>query len=176
MNGRHRGNPMMRHTRSDRHDLRALLLAFAAFAVVLAGSGRPVSAAQNESYKTVEGVAAYFGVLPAEIAKGRSAGHSGEPMHGGVDGGRHEYHLVVALFDATTGSRIEDAELAARISGLGHVGDTRVALEPMNIAGTTTYGAYVSFPGQDRYSIELEITQSGRDAPVRIGFGYEHRP
>jgi len=96
-------------------------------------------------------------------------------MHGGVDGGRHEYHLVVALFDATTGSRIEDAKVAARISGLGHIGDTRVGLEPMNIAGTITYGAYVFFPGRDRYSIGLEITQSGRDTPVHIEFVYEHR-
>jgi hypothetical protein len=175
MSGRQTRKTIMSHKRTDRYGLRALLLAVAAFAVVLAGYGRPVSAASDGSYKTVGGIAAYLGVLPAEIARGRAAAHPGKPMHGGGDRGRHEYHLVVALFDEATGSRIEEAEVAARISGLGHVGSSRVKLEAMNIANTITYGGYVSLPRRDRYSIEVEIVRSKRGAPVRIEFGYEHR-
>jgi hypothetical protein len=142
----------------------ALLIAFAA----------PHAALADDNYKVVDGLAVYLGVLPAAMVKGHPPGHPEATMHGGVPRGAHEYHLVIAVFDAATGARAENAEVTASVSGLGHVGESRLNLEPMAIAGTVTYGEFVNLPGNDRYQIGVEIGVPGRNAPVRVDFAYEH--
>ena len=68
--------------------------------LMLCGSLAP--AADDAQYKTVEGLSAYLGVVPAELVKGSSA-HAGEkPMHGRIPKGPHEFHIIIALFDAGT--------------------------------------------------------------------------
>ena len=91
-------------------------------------------------------------------------------MHGGVPHGADMYHLVVALFDRNSGARVEDAEVSAVVSGLGHVGTSRTRLEPMSIASTVTYGGFVQMPPRDRYTINLEIRRPGATAPVKADF------
>ena len=154
----------------------AAVLGFALIVVAgeLAGAVRPALAAADDSYGTADGIAAYLGVLPAQVVRGHAQAHPEGSMHGGAPGGRHSDHLVVALFDAASGDRIEDAEVTATVAGLGHVGSVRLRLEPMTIAGTVTYGEFVTFAGNDRYTISLEITLPGRDQPVRIDFVYRH--
>lgn len=57
--------------------------------------------------------------MPAEIAKGQPSGHPEGAMHGGTPAGAHEYHVVIAIFDAASGTRISDASVRAKVSGLG---------------------------------------------------------
>lgn len=144
--------------------------------VVAIAAGGPVSAAdEDENYKTAQGLAVYLGVLPAAIVRGHPASHPEGTMHGGAPQGKHEDHVVVAVFDAKTGARIENARVTANISGLGHIGAQNIDLEPMSIAGTITYGNFVELPGNDRYDIKLNITVPGRKpAPVRVDFTYQH--
>ena len=87
----------------------------------------------------------------------------------------HEYHIIIAIFDAATGARIENAKAAATVSGLGHVGESRFELEPMTIAGTVTYGEFVTLPGNDLYDIAIDIGIPGRSSPVRADFSYRHQ-
>lgn len=134
----------------------------------------PAGAAQDEAYRRAGDLAAYLGVLPAAVVRGHPAGHPEGAMHGGAPRGRHDYHLVVALFDAASGARIEDAAVTATISGLGHVGGRRLQLEPMRIAGTITYGEFVSLPGSDRYTITVEIRRPNQAVPTRVDFTYQH--
>lgn len=112
--------------------------------------------------------------MPATIVKGHPVGHPERDMHGGPPGGRHAHHIVIALFEEPSAKRIEDAEVVATVSGLGHVGGTRITLDPMLIAGVITYGGFVSLPGSDRYAIDLEIRRPGQTAGTRIRFTYEH--
>ena len=130
--------------------------------------------ADDGDYKTADGLAIYLGVLPAAMLQGHQT-HPEERMHGGVPRGRHAYHLVAAVFDAATGKRIEDAMVQARVMPRGVASETR-ALEPMEIAGTVTYGNYFTMGGDDPYRIEISITRSGTATSVAVTFSYRHGP
>lgn len=120
--------------------------------------------------KTVNGLIVDIGVIPAEIIKGHPKEHPEASAHGGPPPGQHEYHLVVAVFDAASGAGITDAKVQARVSGLGLVGPQK-ALEAMTIAGTITYGNYFDLPEKGLYTIDIEIERpAGR---VRMEFVYE---
>lgn len=95
-------------------------------------------------------------------------------MHGRIPSGPHEYHVVAAIFDAATGARISDANVTAQVSGLGLSG-TKKKLEPMEIAGTTTYGGFFDLPGFDLYTVRLAIDRAGAPQPVVLDFKYDHR-
>lgn len=134
----------------------------------------PASAQEGESYKVVQGLGVYFGVLPAAIVRGHPEGQPEATMHGGAPSGASDYHIIVAIFDAATGARIENAKVTANVSGLGHVGRSSFELEPMTIAGTVTYGTFVTLPGNDVYDIAIDIRIPVRESPVRADFSYEH--
>lgn len=151
-----------------------LLSIFALLAIAFA----PTAQAQpmlDESSKTAGGLLVYVGFLPAEMLKTHAPAHAEKQMHGGVPKGRHEYHLVVAVFDEKTGDRVSDAEVFARISPLGLSG-SRKKLEPMEIAGTTTYGEFFDLPSADMYTIALEIRGAGTRSRVKFDFTFHHYP
>jgi hypothetical protein len=130
----------------------------AKFAVALAGIVLGVAAAApatDTAYRhVVDGVAIYFGILPAELVRGHPPNHPESGMHGGVPVG--ENHLTVALFDDKTGVRITRAKVSATITGPDRLKLTK-KLEPMTIAGAVTYGNYFSMPGPGPYRIVLHI-------------------
>ena len=135
----------------------------------------PASADEDENYKVVQSLGVYLGVLPAGLVRGHPVGHPEATMHGGVPLGAHDYHIIVAIFDAATGARIENAKVVATVSGLGHVGGRTLHLEPMTIAGTVTYGEFVTLPGDDIYDIAVDISVPDGTSPVRADFAYQHR-
>ncbi|MCA1526523.1 hypothetical protein I6F46_15625 [Bradyrhizobium yuanmingense] len=132
------------------------------------------TAAETELSKTAGGVTVYLGLVPAEIVRGLPSGATTErPMHGRTPKGPHEYHLVVAVFDAASGARVSEAVVTAEVSGLGLSGGKK-KLEPMQIAGTTTYGGFVDLPGFDLYTVKLTVERSGA-RPAILQFKYDHR-
>lgn len=153
---------------------RLIIVALLGALSMVCGSGGATSAAETDLAKTADGVTVYLGVVPAEIVKGLAAGSRTEqPMHGGIPKGPHEYHLVAAIFDATSGNRISDAAVTAEVSGLGLSGG-KSRLEPMQISGTTTYGGFVNLPGRDLYTLKLIIERRGA-SPAVMQFRYDHR-
>lgn len=150
------------------------LMGLAALLALLAAWITPASAAVDEPYKRAGDFAVYLGVVPAEIVRGHPTAHAEREMHGGAPKGRHDLHLVVAIFDAASGTRIGDAKVEATVSGIGHVGITNVSLEPMVIAETTTYGGYVNLSGNDRYTIKLDIRRPHGSPPASVEFTYGH--
>lgn len=132
------------------------------------------AAAQNGGSKTNGGLTVYLGVVPAEIVKGPSPHSAEKPMHGRVPRGAHEYHVVAAVFDAATNARVSDAAVTAQVSGLGLSGGSK-KLEPMEIAGTTTYGAFFDLPGRDLYTVKLTVERTGTVRPAIFQFKYDHR-
>ncbi|MBX3497700.1 MAG: hypothetical protein KF769_15810 [Parvibaculum sp.] len=132
----------------------------------------PAAAAPNDSHKVEHGLAVYIGVLPAAMIQGHAVDHEKTPMHGGVPRGRNAHHLTVAIFDARTGSRIENASVQARVFPLGLAGTTRT-LNPMTIVGTVTYGNYFAL-ADGPYRIRLAISLPGQSQPVNMEFDYDH--
>jgi hypothetical protein len=128
----------------------------------------------NAGHQPAGGLSVYLGVLPATMVQGHPKGHAEEAMHGGIPRGPHAYHVIVAIFDAETGERVEDAAVEARVSPVGLSGITR-RLEPMEIADTITYGNYFSLPSSDVYRITVTITRRAGVPPVTVEFDYEHR-
>lgn len=130
-------------------------------------------AADVPTHKVVDGVAIYLGVLPAEMVLGHPHTHTEEGMHGGVPPGKHQYHVLVALFDAASGKRIADAQVKARVSELALSGVER-KLEPMHIADTITYGNYFRMSGTGIYRIQVQIRRSGVARAIEAEFEYQH--
>jgi hypothetical protein len=152
----------------------AFKMKLALFALTVLALGAP-TAAVAQQYRTAGGLAVYLGVIPAQVLRGHTPGRLPEPPpHGRAPRGAHQYHLTAAVFDEQTGARISDAEVSATIAGVGLAG-SRIALKPMQLEGTLTYGGYYDFPGDDRYMIRIEIRRTARPGPVRVDFVYEHR-
>jgi len=115
----------------------------------------------------VDGVAIYFGVMPAELVRGHPREHPESAMHGGVPVG--ENHIMVALFDDKTGERITTAEVTATITGPGSFRAEK-KLETMVIAGSTTYGNYFSLLGPGPYRIAVRIRAPGVSHDIQTVF------
>ncbi len=146
----------------------------ALFAAGLALSVGPLRAQDSGSYQVVGSIAAYLGTMPAEIVAGHPKSHPEPLMHGGPPASPHAEHIIVALFEDPSGTRIENAAVTATISGLGHVAAAPITLDPMLIAGVITYGGYITFPGTDTYSIDLQISTPDNPKVTAISFKYEH--
>jgi hypothetical protein len=128
----------------------------------------------DDGYRKADDLAVYLGIVPAPVVRGHPTSHPESTMHGGPGTARHQQHIVVAVFDAQTGARVENARLSATISGLGHVGQQTIQLEPMTVENTITYGGFVTLSGNDRYDIAIEITVPGRPSPVSVTFSSDH--
>src|SRR5262245_26702185 len=113
--------------------------------VTLAVWSHAAAAANSSDSRTGDGLTVYLGIVPAEIIKDPPSHLAERSMHGRIPLGPHEYHVVAALFDTTTGVRVSDAAVTAQISGLGLSGSGK-KLERMEIAGSTTYGAFFNLP------------------------------
>jgi len=126
-------------------------------------------AEKSQLHKTISGVDIYLGVLPAEIVRGHPKKHPESRMHGGVPRGTL-YHIIVALFDAKTGDRIEDATISAKVIGTAAVEITK-PLDSMSIAGALSYGNYFKMLGQiPQHLIKLEITRPGMKGTISTTF------
>lgn len=142
-------------------------------AIALGGCGSGADLPRNE--QTVAGITIDLGVVPAELVKGHLVvPRDPNALHGGVQPYTESHHVIVALFDAKSGTRISDARVRAGVGERSYQHEPDTWLEPMQIAGTTTYGNFFSMPGTALYRIHLEIYRPGMKQPVRADFAYEH--
>ena len=131
---------------------------------------------ETDQSETAGGLTVYLGVVPAEIVKG-------PPTHILLSKGPHEYQvssksphdyqMIAAIFDAASGERVSNVVVTAEVSGLGLSGSKK-QLEPMQIAGTATYGGFFELPGSDLYTLTLTVERSGTNLAV-LQFKYDHR-
>jgi hypothetical protein len=119
--------------------------------------------------RTTDGLVVYLGVIPGAMIQG----HAEDPLHDAVPTGPHAYHVTVALFDAATGARVEDAQVDAEVTPLG-LSPERRALEPMEIANTVTYGNFFTMRIRGPYRIHVSILRPGAERPATAEFTYEH--
>jgi hypothetical protein len=145
------------------------LVATAICATAIALSVAAVAYARGDA-RSVGGYAIYLGIVAAAIVQGHHPpDHAEREMHGGVPRGRHQHHVMVAVFDAATGTRIDDAVVTAKVGKPG-LAPVRKRLEPMAIAGAMTYGNYFTLLPASSYRIELHIARPRAGAPVVTTF------
>lgn len=130
-------------------------------------------AAETGQVARVNGIDVFYGVIPAEILRGHPADHAERKMHGGVPRGSGQHHLIVSLFDVKTGQRIENAKVTARTGEPG-LTPQRKDLEPMQFAGTVTYGNFFTMSSPGPYRIEVDIRRPGDLKPAQAVFEYRH--
>ena len=128
---------------------------------------------ETGQYQQIKGINIYYGLLPAQIAGKHPATHEERTMHGGVPPGKNEYHLIVALYDAS-GKRISDADVTATVGEFG-MASTRKTLEPMQIGEITSFGNYFLLRGSGLYRITIEIHRLGKQKPEAIEALFDYR-
>jgi hypothetical protein len=139
--------------------------------LLVAGAAR---AQEDTSHmQTTGGLTVYYGIVPAAIVGVHPPGHPESMMHGGVPSGKYEQHLVVAVFDAKTNERINDATVQAEIAPIARPG-VIVPLEPMKINDTISYGNYFE---ADRvaYHIKVTVRRPSVSQPVLFSFHFDQR-
>ena len=142
-------------------------------AVIAAGAGAAACSQPSHLPSTVatsEGVTAYLGIVPSALVR---AEHPERVLHPSAPFG--EAHIVVALYDAQSGQRIENASVEAVMRGERHRGARRIRLEPMRIENTITYGGFVSLARNDRYHVDIAVSLQGSERPIEMQFLFDVR-
>ena len=125
--------------------------------------------------REVAGIRFHFGIVPAEIVQKHQPGHPEREMHKGAPSGRSQYHVMVAIFDAKSGARITDAEVKARVEGVGPMSGQEKALEPMLVADAMTYGNFFDVPGKASFRVVLEVRRPEQPGAAVVRFEHKHR-
>jgi hypothetical protein len=148
------------------------LLVVSAFVVALAACA---PRATEGSSQVADGLEFDYGIVPSQTVGQHPSDHPEAGMHGGAPQDRYSYHVTLAVFDAKTRTRIDDAEVTLKLAGPGHgLGVVSMRLEPMAIAGAMTYGGYVDLPKAARYDLTFEVARPDRrNNPVKARFIYE---
>lgn len=153
--------------------MNTLLLRILLPAIVLLLSTLQASAAELGQPVRADGMELFYGVMPAEIIRGHPNERRERQMHGGVPRGSGQHHLIVSLFDVKTGQRIENAQVSARVGELALTPQSK-NLEPMQIAGTVTYGNFFTMTSPGPYRIEVDVRRHGDLKPAQAVFEYRH--
>jgi hypothetical protein len=130
-----------------------------------------IASAAGDSFRNTGGVAIYLGVVPAAMVQGHPPDHPERKMHGGVASGRSQQHVLVAIFDASTGTRIEDAVVTAKVGEPG-LAVVEKRLEPMPIAGAMSYGNYFPMAAPGPHRIGLRVLRPATGQTVEATFVY----
>ena len=155
---------------SGLHGTKACLLAVAlAFAF-------PVGAGVVNGARTVDSTIIYLGIVPAALTRNHPGDVKGTLMHGGAPANSvHNVHVMVAVFDRATGTRITKAAVRARF--LGERGRKwSVQLKPMTVNGALTYGGYTNLGTTEEPSVFIDILRQfpGKPRTVTARFEYVH--
>lgn len=116
-----------------------------------------------------------YGVVPASHAA-TLAGVSPQATHN-----LNLYLLTVALFDRSTGERIENAHVVAIVKGPRseashlHAKPMTKSLDPAREGGAVTYGNVFDARWKGIYHIELVITRNGEVRPEHVKFNYDQQ-
>lgn len=146
---------------------------------VLLGSLALAAACGNafgQSQLDRDGVTIYWGLVPAAVVSDK---HALDQLHGGgPKGGGQVHHLVVALFDSASGSRIESAVVRAQLSEIGVVDAPPKYLLPMPIDGRMSFGQLFSVAkdGPYRFRIFVKLADRGREIEYPISAASPHVP
>jgi hypothetical protein len=144
-----------------------------ALALLLAGgslAGPGFGQGAHASRQPAGGLLFHYGLVPAEVVLAHPQTHAERQMHG--EPGRRESHIVLALFDAGTQTRLAQADVNVHVTLAGGPSVTR-RLEPMTIAGQPGFGGFVSIGAPGIYKIRFDVRRPG--TPGVASAEFEHR-
>ena len=135
--------------------------------VLLALLWWPAALAEHlgERYHMVDGLDVYLGIAPVDQVKN----HPGE-----LPKGKNLHHILVAVFDRSTGQRVDKALVEGRVSALGLVGRKR-EMGATKIAGAVSYCNYFALIAGQTFELSFSIRLPGQPAVLRTTFVHQHR-
>lgn len=142
-----------------------------AFSLV-AFSGTP-SADHVGQTLTINGMDVYLGLIPVDALReypDQYPKHRPEKF----PSGKNVYHVMLALFDHSSGERITDAVVDASVAPLALSGPTK-NLHPTVVAGVLTYCNYFRISPLDTYVIKAEIRRPEACCVTRARFVLERQ-
>lgn len=155
---------------SDAH--MGLLASRAAAACVLSFAAMGAFSAHAQERVEREGLVLYWGLVPEAIV---SQQHALSELHGGRPlGGGKVNHLVLALFDAKAGKRIDDAVIRAQLSEPGIVDGPPKYVPAMPINGVSSYGQLFGMVHDGPYRFRISVQVPGR--PQETEFAIQAAP
>ena len=141
------------------------------FACTLAVFAAPVSGDHVGQSITVDGMSVHLGLMPAEVLRQHPEWYP-EHEQSEIPSGKDFYHVMLALFDNSTGERITNAVVEARVSPLGLSGPKR-ALVPTRVGDTTTYCNYFRLSPSDTYVIQAVVRRPDVSRASNVRFVLE---
>jgi hypothetical protein len=152
----------------------AIVLFGALFVCTLVAFSTASSTAHLGQTQTVNGLTVYLGVLSAKVLRQHPDRY---PYHeqAKVPSGRDIHHVMLALFDKTSGKRITDAVVKAWVAPLALGGPTK-PLDPTLVAGELTYCNYFRISPLDTTVIQAEIRRPDVASVTRARFVLERQP
>ena len=140
--------------------------------LLLAACGGGPRVAQIPGSARSGDLVAYVGIVPAAVSRDRMAADAA-PQHPAPTATADSHHLVVALFDATSGARIEQAEVIATHLAPRRQPVRRV-LSPMRTGDVISFGGEFEISKGSGHLFEIEARRPGRK-PARFSFGYDNQ-
>lgn len=131
----------------------------ASLAAFLAMAAAPASGAHLGRSTVADGIAVHLGIMAAETLRAHPERY---PRHDDakIPAGKNIYHVMLALFDNASGTRITDADVVATVAPLG-LGATPKRLKATKIAGAVTYCNYFPMSARESYVIRARIRRPG---------------
>jgi|GEM_PF-5040036 len=114
-----------------------------------------VLADAGKGHRHAGGLSIYMGMIPTELIQEREIPREAK-MHGGIPQGKNRYHFVVALFNDSTGERITNMKVSAKLSGIDLSTKTK-SMERMEVNGMVTFGNYFSIDKKTPFKIRLKL-------------------
>lgn len=150
--------------------MRKLAMLIVLAQMLFAATTGVATADQSARSVTTHGLTVHFGIVPADKAS-RVPDDAGVPGDTKAGQGQASYHLVVALFDARTGSRIDDAVILARMTSPAPKARPKVQIKRLpafTVNGMVTYGNYFDMPW--RGGITSIVRSDDATVPIRFKF------
>ncbi len=122
---------------------------------------------------TIDGMDVYLGLIPVETLR-QSPDRYPHHRPGKFPRGKHVYHVMLALFDRSSGERITDAVVDASVAPLAFSGRKKT-LHPTVVAGALTYCNYFRISPLDTYVIQAEIRRPEATRVTRARFVLERQ-
>jgi cytochrome c5 len=124
----------------------------------------------GQDHRVADGTAVYFGIVPADTIR-RNPKDYPEKAYGAPPAGPDQFFVTISLFDVTTGKRISDADVRARISASGNTGREK-ALALVSLTDAPSYGSYFALGGTGPFEIAVHYKRPGASDTIETKFEY----
>jgi hypothetical protein len=141
-----------------------------------AAAGLALAACQPKAVEArsqvVEGLRFEYGVTDRGASVTRDPAHPAAQMHAGAP--QRADHITLAVFDAKTNARVDDATVMLNIKGPGYPGHGSLPLQPATVNGDTIYGGSATLRHPGHYRLTFHAARPDRQYnPVKAVFAYE---